>query len=131
VRHVRLEAGGPSEPPAPRETGQAPASPVVVERDDVADVYRALVLGTGDYIRKNGFQRVTLGLSGGIDSSLVAAIAADALGAESVTGVILPSRYTSESSRSDAIQLADALGVRTIELSIEPTFVTALETLAP
>ena len=66
------------------------------------EVYRALVLGTRDYVRKNGFAHVVLGLSGGIDSSLVAAIAADALGPEQVTGVLMPSRYSSDGSITDA-----------------------------
>ncbi len=77
------------------------------------EIYDALVLGTRDYVRKNGFTDVVLGLSGGIDSSLVAAIAVDALGAEHVTGVLMPSRYSSDHSISDAEALADRLGIRT------------------
>ena len=67
--------------------------------DPVREVYEALVLGTRDYVRKNGFTDVVIGLSGGIDSSLVAAIAADALGAEHVIGVLMPSRFSSDGQR--------------------------------
>ena len=75
--------------------------------DPIAEVYEALVLGTRDYVRKNGFTDVVIGLSGGIDSSLVACVAADALGPEHVHGVSMPSRYSSEGSRTDAERLAD------------------------
>jgi NAD+ synthase (glutamine-hydrolysing) len=77
-----------------------------VHHDDLAEVYAALVLGTRDYVHKNGFRRVLLGLSGGIDSALVCAIAVDALGADNVTGVKLPSRYSSSGSIDDADELA-------------------------
>ena len=78
------------------------------------EVYEALVLGTRDYVRKNGFTDVLIGLSGGIDSSLVAAIAVDALGAERVvTGVLMPSRFSSDGSVTDADALAANLGIRT------------------
>jgi NAD+ synthase (glutamine-hydrolysing) len=102
-----------------------------VVHDDLAETYRALVVGTRDYVRKNGFRHVVLGLSGGIDSALVAAIAVDALGAEAVTGVSMPSRYSSEGSRTDARELADALGIRLLTLPIEAGFSALLETLAP
>ena len=85
-----------------------------------AEVYKALVLGTRDYVRKNGFTDVVLGMSGGIDSSLVTVIAADALGAEHVHGVSMPSVYTSDESKSDAEVLADNLGVDFREIAIEP-----------
>ena len=78
------------------------------------EVYEALVLGTRDYVRKNGFTDVLIGLSGGIDSSLVAAIAADALGPEHVDGVLMPSRYSSDGSVTDAEALAANLGIRTL-----------------
>jgi NAD+ synthase (glutamine-hydrolysing) len=84
------------------------------------EIYEALVLGTCDYVRKNGFTDVLISLSGGIDSSLVAAIAVDALGPEHVYGVMLPSRYSSEGSVADAIALTDRLGVRTFTVPIEP-----------
>ncbi len=92
--------------------------PVMAEslvRED--EVYRALVMGARDYVRKNRFQRVVVGLSGGVDSSLVASIAADALGPENVVGVSMPSRYSSDGSRTDAEALAKALG---IELRVVP-----------
>ncbi|MEM9147874.1 MAG: NAD+ synthase [Pseudomonadota bacterium] len=93
--------------------------------------YRAMVLATGDYVRKSGFSKVLLGLSGGIDSALVAAIAADALGPRNVRCVMLPSRYTSAESLEDAAGVATALGVRLDELSIAGA-VSALEQgLAP
>jgi NAD+ synthase (glutamine-hydrolysing) len=85
----------------------------------VHEVYEALVLGTRDYVTKNGFERVLIGLSGGIDSSLVAAIAADALGPERVTGVLMPSRYSSEGSVTDADRLAANLGIETMTIPIE------------
>ena len=100
-------------------------------RDHVAEVYDALVLGLRDYALKNGFRDVVLGLSGGIDSSLVAAIAADALGAEHVHGVSMPSRYSSDGSRSDAEALAAALGCDYRTIAIEPAFAAFLDLLAP
>jgi NAD+ synthase (glutamine-hydrolysing) len=96
---------------------------------DVEEVYRALVLGTGDYLRKNGFERVVIGLSGGIDSSLVAAIAVDALGADRVTGVSMPSRYSSDGSKTDAQRLAENLGIRLLRIPVEPAFRAYLEML--
>jgi NAD+ synthase (glutamine-hydrolysing) len=86
----------------------------------VREVYEALVVGTGDYVRKTGFTDVLIGLSGGIDSSLVAAIAVDALGAEHVRGVLMPSRYSSEGSITDAQALASNLGIQTYTVPIEP-----------
>jgi len=94
------------------------------------EVYDALVLGTHDYIRKNGFEKVLIGLSGGIDSSLVAAIAADALGSPNVEGVAMPSRYSSLGSASDAELLARNLGIRIITIPIEKVFQAYLDTLA-
>ncbi|MGZ4755652.1 MAG: NAD+ synthase [Acidimicrobiia bacterium] len=85
----------------------------------VHEVYEALTLGTRDYVTKNGFERVLIGLSGGIDSSLVAAIAADALGPGRVTGVLMPSRYSSEGSITDAEALAANLGIETVTVPIE------------
>jgi NAD+ synthase/NAD+ synthase (glutamine-hydrolysing) len=90
--------------------------------DEVKAVYRALELGTRDYVRKCGFQKVVIGLSGGIDSSLVAAIAADALGPENVTGVGMPSPYSSEGSLRDAKRLGEALGIRVLILPINRLF---------
>jgi NAD+ synthase (glutamine-hydrolysing) len=92
-----------------------------------AEVYRALVLGTRDYLRKNGFRQAVIGLSGGIDSALTAAVATDALGAENVTGVFMPSRYSSEDSREDAGQLADNLGIRFLTVPIDDAFQAYLD----
>ena len=93
------------------------------------EVYRALVLGLGDYVRKNGFREVVLGLSGGIDSAMVATLAADALGPESVRVLAMPSRHSSPESLEDAREVASRLGVRLDEVEIEPLFRTYLETL--
>ena len=113
------------------------------ERDDLApgriaprpplaaEIYDALVLGTRDYVRKNGFTDVVFGLSGGIDSSLVACVAADALGPEHVHAVALPTRYTSELSGSDAAVLAANLGIELRTVPIEPAFEATLGMLAP
>lgn len=114
------------------EVGSDPVVQRVEQRiEHEPEMYAALVLGLRDYIRKNGFTDVVLGLSGGIDSAMVATLAADALGPERVHGVMMPSRYSSEGSLTDARALARALGIDVIELSIEPTFSAALETLAP
>jgi NAD+ synthase (glutamine-hydrolysing) len=106
-------------------------NPMVELLDPVAELYEALVLGTRDYCRKNGFTDVVLGLSGGIDSSLVAAIAAEALGAEHVHAVSMPSRYSSDHSKSDAATLAANLGLDYRTISIEPAFAAYLEMLEP
>jgi NAD+ synthase (glutamine-hydrolysing) len=93
------------------------------------EVYRALVLGTRDYMRKNGFKTAVIGLSGGIDSSLVAAVAAAALGKENVVGVVMPSQYSSNESREDACELARNAGISVLELPIMQTFDAYLNTL--
>jgi len=95
------------------------------------EIYAALTLGLRDYIRKNGFSDVVLGLSGGIDSALTAAVAVDALGAEHVHGVLMPSRYSSAGSVDDAKALAQLLGIDTLVLPIEEPFRALLDTLAP
>jgi NAD+ synthase (glutamine-hydrolysing) len=87
---------------------------------EVSSEYQALVLGIKDYVRKNGFQGAILGLSGGIDSALVLALAADALGADKVEAVLLPSRYTQDMSNEDAVLEAEALGVKHHVIPIEP-----------
>src|SRR5512139_2635172 len=92
--------------------------------------YRALVLGVRDYIRKNGFNGAVLGLSGGIDSALTLAIAVDAIGAEQVEAVMMPSRYTADISQSDAAEEANTLGVKYSVIPIERTFKAFLESLA-
>jgi NAD+ synthase (glutamine-hydrolysing) len=86
------------------------------------EVLEALVLGLRDYFRKNGFSRAVLGLSGGIDSSLAAAVAVEALGPQNITGVLMPSRYTSEGSNTDAAALAKNLGIDTQTIPIGPAF---------
>src|SRR5262249_40907659 len=88
--------------------------------DPVAEVYAALVTGLRDYVRKNGFRRVVLGLSGGIDSALVVCIAADALGPEGVAAVVMPSPYSSRETQADARLLAGNLGVELVRLPSEP-----------
>lgn len=114
-------------------TSQKPSLPQrqVQIRDFPGEVYNALVLGTRDYILKNGFTKVVIGLSGGIDSSLVATIAVDALGAENVVGVAMPSRYSSSGSLTDAELLAQNLGIRLITIPIEKVFQAYLDTLVP
>ncbi|MEP7104289.1 MAG: NAD+ synthase [Chloroflexota bacterium] len=102
---------------APRGKRLAPQTPPL---EGPAEVYQALVLGTGDYLRKaSPYQKAVLGLSGGIDSALTAAVAVDAIGAANVTGVLMPSRHSSKESLEDADQLAEALGIRTLEMPIE------------
>lgn len=97
-------------------------APVARPLEPEEEVYRALTLGTRDYVRKNGFAKVIIGLSGGVDSSLVAAIAVDALGAENVLGVAMPSRYSSPGSLADAELLARNLGIELRTISIEGPF---------
>ena len=96
----------------------------------VDEVFQALVLGTRDYVRKNGFKRVVIGLSGGIDSSLVAAIAVEALGRENVTGVTMPSPFSSRGTRDDARRLAKNLSIEFMQLPITPVFKGFLKALA-
>ena len=97
---------------------------------DLEQVFGALVLGTRDYVRKNGFTDVVIGLSGGIDSALVAAVAVEALGKQHVHGVSMPSRYSSEGSKSDAAMLASNLGIDMQTISIEPAFSAYLDMTA-
>ncbi len=128
-------AGVQTIPLAPFPTAPADrtvlAEPILATPPDpLAEVYGALVLGTRDYLQKNGFQRVVLGLSGGIDSALVAAIAVDALGADAVTGVSMPSRYSSAGSKDDARDLAEQLGIQFLTIPIEGTHAAALTMLS-
>jgi len=100
-------------------------------QDECAAVYEALVVGTRDYIRKCGFRKVLIGLSGGIDSSLTAAIAVDAVGKENVTGVGMPGPYSSEGSVTDAKAMADSLGIRFEMATITGVYDRFLEVLRP
>jgi len=95
------------------------------------EIYAALVLGTRDYVRKTGFKKALIALSGGIDSSLVAAIAVDALGPENVLGVSMPSGYSSEGSKTDARELAENLGIQCLTIPIEEIFRTSLRAMIP
>jgi len=99
--------------------------------DETAEIYQALVLGTRDYAFKNGFKKVALGLSGGVDSALVACIARDAFGRENVTAISMPSSFNSKATRTDARQLAVNLGIEFKEIPIEGIFADYLKTLAP
>lgn len=108
----------------------APQSPARLEPEE-AEIYTALVTGLRDYVHKNGFRKVVIGLSGGIDSALAAALAADALGPENVRGVGMPTRFSSESSVTDARDLADRLGIRFDLIPIDGIFERYLEALGP
>ncbi|HIJ59327.1 MAG TPA: NAD+ synthase [Nitrospirae bacterium] len=104
--------------------------PVQTQCSIEEEIYNALVIGTRDYVKKNSFQKVCIGLSGGIDSSLTAKIAVDALGADNVLGVLMPSRFTSQESIEDANELAQRLKIKSIELSIMDIFDAYLSTLS-
>jgi NAD+ synthase (glutamine-hydrolysing) len=123
-----LEA--PASLPAAR-ANQTVGGPIAEPLERVAEVYSALVLGLRDYVQKNGFKHVVIGLSGGIDSALVAAIAVDSLGAERVSVVLMPSPYSSGETQGDARQLAGSLGVEAKELPIKSVMEGYDELLAP
>ena len=103
----------------------------LIQYNDVGEVYQALIVGTRDYCLKNGFQKVIIGLSGGIDSAVVAAIAVDALGNENVTGVAMPSPYSSAESLEDAQSLANNVGIELLKIPISSIFDSYHETLNP
>ena len=105
--------------------------PVAREMGPAEEVYAALVMGVHDYLNKNGFRGACLGLSGGIDSSLTAALAADALGPDSVLGVLMPSEYTGQESMSGAERTAAALGMASVVLPIHDAYEVMLKTLDP
>ena len=131
---VKKELGWVSRIEVPSQystVAKLPLPPRQIERlSDIAEIYQALVLGTRDYVHKNGFKKGVIGLSGGVDSSLVATIAVDALGAGNVIGVSMPSRYSSPGSKSDAELLAKNLGVEFKVIPIEKAFSSYLEMLA-
>jgi NAD+ synthase (glutamine-hydrolysing) len=118
----------PVRSPTPRADVLSPrlSEPLAPEE---AEIYTALMLGLRDYVEKNGFSHVVLGISGGIDSALVACLAADALSADRVSAAIMPSPYSSSATQNDARALAIALGVRTHELEIEPVMDAYIEAL--
>lgn len=125
VQKFKLESVG-------SKKGEAPLSPptVVDGLSYLEEIYTALTVGLADYVHKNGLKKGVIGLSGGIDSALTAAIAVDALGKENVVGVFMPSRYTSKESGDDVETLAKNLGIRLITLSIEPPFESFLSLLS-
>jgi len=126
---VVVDLDGPRVSPV---AGSEPADlPDDADGEPLESLRRALVLGIRDYARKCGFATAVVGLSGGIDSALVGALAVDALGAANVTGLALPSRYSSEGSVADARVLAEALGIRLEVVPIEPVFAAVKATLAP
>jgi NAD+ synthase (glutamine-hydrolysing) len=128
VEKILIPVGKPSG----KKKGRPPVHPaakVSAVLEPFEEVYTALVLGTSEYVRKNGFKGTVIGLSGGIDSALVATIAADALGRNNVTGIFMPSPYTSKESRKDAYALAANLGIRVTEVRIDDIFQSYLSTL--
>lgn len=108
-----------------------PVEPEVMTRNPIQDLYQALVMGVCDYFRKSDFKKACLGLSGGIDSAIVAALAAEALGPKNVLGIAMPSRYSSMESSRDAALIAKNLGIEFKEIPIEKPFESYLEILAP
>ncbi|PKL59701.1 MAG: NAD+ synthase [Methanomicrobiales archaeon HGW-Methanomicrobiales-4] len=102
-----------------------------ISYDDSEEIWNALVLGTRDYVRKNGFMRVVIGLSGGIDSAVVAAIAAESLSQDNVLGVLMPSPYSSQGSINDSLDLASNLGIKTEIIPIEPIMRSFDDALIP
>jgi NAD+ synthase (glutamine-hydrolysing) len=142
IEEIRREAEGAqrlelvvTEVPVAAAGSTAPRAPIKPQLarplEGPAEIYAAVVLGTRDYIRKQDFQKVLIGLSGGVDSALTAAIASDALGRENVIGVRLPSRHTSAESLEDAALVAELLGIELQDYSIEPPHRGFEEVLAP
>jgi len=119
-----------SDPVVVRPARTLPESPSRLEPEE-AEIYQALVVGLRDYVRKNGFAEVVIGLSGGIDSALSAAVAVDALGPDAVWGVAMPTRFSSEGSVLDARDLAERLGIRFDVIPIDDTFEEFLTSLNP
>ncbi|WP_148261056.1 NAD+ synthase [Conexibacter woesei] len=142
LRDARHRAAGRDARPVPTiarlELPETPADdehpltrgPIAPLLEPTAEVYTALVCGLRDYVRKNGFDRVVLGLSGGVDSALVACVAVDALGPDGVAVAVMPSPYSSQETQADARQLADNLGVERYEFNIQPAMRAYASTLA-
>ena len=128
IEVVRIDTTPPLNSPSYFKEGGVRIEPLLSEEEEI---YSALIVGTRDYVNKNGFKGVLIGLSGGIDSSLVATIAVDSLGRDRVTGVFMPSLYTSKESREDAEDLAKNLGIRLIEIEITRIFESYLRELRP
>ena len=116
----------PIVPPEPARSALGGPRPMATPPDEILELHRALVLGTRDYVRKSGFTDVVIGLSGGIDSTLVACIAVEALGADHVHGVTMPSRYSSDASEGDATILGRNLGIDMRTIAIEPAHAALL-----
>jgi NAD+ synthase (glutamine-hydrolysing) len=116
---------------AATEPEPLPPRPVPQPLSGLAEVYAALVTGTGNYAVKNGFREAVVALSGGIDSALTASVAVDALGTENVVGVTMPTRFTSDMSTADAAELAENLGFRLLTVPIDGIYASYLEALAP
>lgn len=130
VEWVELKAPLPTPQSGEGGAGESGAAGIATPLDADAEVYQALVLATRDYVRKNGFQKAVIALSGGLDSALTAAIAADALGPENVTGVAMPTRYSSPISGEDAAALAQNLGLHFLTVPIDGAFQSYLDMLA-
>ena len=138
-RRALAQSRGPTPPvpvihigsPHERRNGSQPQPQIAEFCDDLEQMRLALELGLSDYVRKNSFREIVVGVSGGIDSALVAAIAAEALGSERVHCVSMPSRFSSEGTRGDAKRLAENLGCDFREITIEPMVEAFLEVLAP
>ncbi|GJM06463.1 MAG: NAD+ synthase [marine bacterium B5-7] len=136
--HPALDAGSPVQPRHPALDAGSPSNTAVIDGDPGSEAgmtealtYQALKLGVKAYVEKNNFPGILLGLSGGMDSALVLTIAVDALGADRVEAVMMPSRYTRDISREDAEQLAKNLGVKTHSIDIEAPYQAFLTTLEP
>ena len=118
--HSPRPTAGVRVPAPPLASRRAPGSyPLIPRKNMEEEIYRALVLGTADYVKKNGFAGVVIGISGGVDSSLVATIAVDAIGRDNVHGLFMPSQYTSRESREDALALVNNLGISITEKPID------------
>ena len=115
----------------PKERPLQPVREPSREMDEVEEIYHALVVGTGDYLRKSGFGKALVGLSGGVDSALTATIAVDALGPDNVVGISMPSRFSSEGSVSDTKELAHNLGIDLWTVPIEPAHLAFDDMLEP